>query len=197
MPKVKIAAGDFSGVDAAVGFNDYVGPTPPKGVYRTKTTLWRLTTNSKGDQMFKIIFTIDEPKGSKNAKYNGYAIWHNANLTQKSAPFVNAMLDALGVSRKAVWVAGVVTSRENPEDVVKIGGKSPIGLVVAISTRRKEYPVGSGEWQLEARTFLEASEADLSEVDEDDDDDEDFEDDDEDSEEDDSDDDDDDDEEAF
>jgi hypothetical protein len=157
MGKLAIRAGDFSGVEAAAGFNNYVGPTPPKGLYRWTTKLWRVKTNSAGDQMFMIVFEIDEPPKSKNAKYNGFASFHNANLTEQSAPYVNGLLDALGLSRKAVWTGagnGVVTSKAAPNDVMKIGTKSVIGIDVMGNAVRKEYPLKSGEFQLEIKTFL-------------------------------------------
>lgn len=176
MPKVSILAGDYSKVDAAKGFSTYAGDTPPKGVYRTKATMWKIVDNSAGDQMLKIIFEIAEPKGSKKAKYNGYAIWHNSNLTEKGAPFANAMLDALGIPRKAVWGGGIITSKDDVEKIIKIGGKSPLGLEVMVSTARREYPKGSGDFSLNIVTFLgkpeEADEDSDDDDDEDDDEDE-------------------------
>jgi len=145
MPKVKIKAGDFSGVDAAKGFAAYSGPKPPKGVYKCKVKIWNLKINSSGDQMFKILLEIDEPKGSKKAKFNGYPMWHQANLTEKSAPFVNAMLDAMKVSRKAVWSVGVVTEQGGDINakmgtkVTKIAGKSPVGIEVLVVTKIDNY----------------------------------------------------------
>ena len=156
MPKVNLNVKDYSDVDAAEGFNNYAGPTPPKGAYICKTGLFRIVDNSSGDPMFKIIFEIAEPKGSKKAQYNGYAIWHNANITQQGAPYLNAMLDALGLPRKAVWsgaAGGIVTSKENPEDVVKIGGTKVRGIEVFVTTKRDNYPVGSDEWNLKATSF--------------------------------------------
>lgn len=163
MPRITINVGDFSGVKAAQGFNNYDGPTPPAGSYRIKTGLFRIVTNSSDDPMFKIVLEIAEPKSSEKAKYNGYAIWHNANITEKSAPFTNAMLDALGIDRKAVWAGadgGIVTFKEKPEDVKKIGTKLVKGLEALVTTKRAEYPPGSGQFKLEATSFAAAQAVD-------------------------------------
>jgi len=192
MPRVTINVGDYSGVTPAVGFSSYSGPTPPKGLYRCKTGLFRIVDNSNNDPMFKIVFEIAEPKGDKS-KYNGYAIWHNANITEKGAPYLNAMLDALGLDRKAVWAGangGIVTKKDKPEDVLKIGSKKVEGIEVLVTAKRKNYPVGSDQWELAVSSFAKAGpvsdadddedEADLdddgsdeSDADDDDDDDED------------------------
>lgn len=154
MPKISIGK-DFSKTDAAVGFDTYAGPTPPKGVYDTKVTYARLTTNSNDDYMVKMIFTVDEAKGSPKAKFNGYAIWHNANLTEVSAPYVNAMLDALGVNRKKFW-DGLVVDPKDGETITKFGDKKPDTLRALVTTKRREYPVGSGEWNLSTVSFAKS-----------------------------------------
>lgn len=153
MPKINIGT-DYSGVDAAEGFSDYAGPTPPKGLYRTVVSKWWLVKNKNDDPMFRVILEIAEPKGSEKHRYNGYAIWHNVNLTAKSAPFANAFFDALGVARKAVWTGGIVVSQKDDTVVGKIGDKKIAGLSVKVNTRRKEYPVGSGDYKLEGASFL-------------------------------------------
>lgn len=165
MPKVKIQAGaNLASVDAAKGF--YAGDVPPRGLYRCRTKLFKLVENASGNQMFKIVFEIAEPKGSKKSKYNGYGIWHNANLTEKSAPFVNAMLDALEIPRKAVWGGVVVTSKNDDEKVLKIGTKSVLDIEVMVNTKREQY---KGDDKLTAVSFLPATEA-SEDADEDDDD---------------------------
>lgn len=155
VPIAKVKLGEFADIDAAEGFSDYTGPTPPKGMYRCKIKFLKLVTNSKGDPMFKVLFEIAEnPKGDK-AKYNGYAIWHNANITKVGAPYLNAMLDALGLSRSGK----IVLSAEKEERVTKIGGKEVDGLVVLITTARKrKYGTDpeDDEWELEAKAFAPA-----------------------------------------
>lgn len=169
MPKIKIQAGaNLASVDAAKGF--YAGDVPPRGLYRCRTKLFKIVENSSGNQMFKIVFEIAEPKGSKKSKYNGYGIWHNANLTEKSAPFVNAMLDALEIPRKAVWGGVVITSKTDDEKVLKIGSKSVLDIEVLVNTKREQY---KGDDKLTAVSFLPASAADEDDESDDEDEDED------------------------
>lgn len=168
VPLAKIKVGDFSDIDAAEGFSDYSGPTPPKGVYLFEVKKWWLVENKNSEPMFKIIFEIAEDKGSEKAKYNGYAVWHYANITEKSAPFLNAMLDALGISRKAVYASKIVLSQEKEDLVVKIGSKAVAGLEVLINTKREEWPKDSDEWRLKAASFAEATGRSVVTKDEDD-----------------------------
>lgn len=170
MPRVAVL-NNFADTEAAKGFAEYTGEIPPKGVYRFKVKQWKLVESSAGDQMFRVILEITEPKKSKNAKYNGYTIFHNGVLAEKSAPFVNAMLDAFEIPRKAVWVKGgaINVSKDDDELVVSIGKKKVTGLEIMASTKRRKY---EDEWQLNISQFLGAPE-DESDDDDDDDDDED------------------------
>lgn len=163
MPKARIKVGDFSGVKATAGFTTYDGPVPPKGLYHVRAKLWKLVENKSGNAMFKILLEINEPKGSDKAKYNGYAIWHNANLTEQGAPYINAMLDAFDINRKGVWAnggAGILLSREDTERVVSIAKKKVDGLEVLVTTKRDEWPKGSGDFSLKAVSFAPLNEAD-------------------------------------
>lgn len=171
MPKIKIAAGgDFTGVDAAKGFDTYDGPLPPKGVYRLRVKFWKLVESSNGDPMFKIGIEVDEPKGSDKAKYNGAFTMDYRVLMEKTAPFVNAMLDALGLSRKAVWVDGIVTSRDDEEKVLKIGGKVVHGLLFKARLKHEPY---EGEMRIKIGEYLGLASDDAPSDDDDDDDDDD------------------------
>lgn len=153
MPKVNIGT-DYSGVDAAEGFSDYSGPVPPKGLYRCNVSKWWLVKNRNDENMFKVILEIAEPKGSEKHRFNGYAIWHNVNLTAKSAPFANAFFDALGISRKAVWTGGIVVSQKDDTVVGKIGDKKIAGLSVKVNAKLREFPKDSGDYNLNAASFL-------------------------------------------
>lgn len=161
MPKATIRVGDFSQVDAAGGFTNYDGPVPPRGLYRVAVKFWKLIHNGSGDPMFKLLMEIAEPEGSVKARFNGYAIWHNANITEKGAPFLNGMLDAFGIPRKAVYASAILLA-DDGERVVSIGKNNKIkvdGLEVLVNTKREEYPAGSGEFSLKVVNFAEASES--------------------------------------
>ncbi len=164
MPLAKVKLGEFADIDAAEGFSDYTGKTPPKGMYRTKVKFWKLVTNSKGDPMFKLLLEIAE-KGEK-AKFNGYAIWHNANITKVGAPYLNAMLDALQISRSGK----IVLSAEKEDRVTKIGGKAVDGLEVLVTCARKRKwgtEPEDDEWELEAKSFAPVGKVAASKSDED------------------------------
>ena len=165
MPLAKVKLGEFADIDAAEGFSDYTGPTPPRGAYRTKVKFWKLVTNSKGNPMFKLLLEIAE-KGEK-AKFNGFAIWHNANITKEGAPYLNAMLDAFGISRSGK----IVLSADKEERVTKIGGKEVDGLVVLVTCARKRKwgtDEEDDEWVLEAKSFAPAGKVSTAKSDEDD-----------------------------
>lgn len=156
MPQARIKVGDFSDIDAAEGFSDYSGPLPPKGLYNFTVKWWKLAPNKNKDPMFTVLLEIHEPKGSPKAIYNGYVIFHNANITETGAPYLNAMLDAFGIPRKAVYQSKIVLDPEKTERVLKIGGVKVVGLQVAGATQRKEYPPDSDEWKLEVKAFSPA-----------------------------------------
>jgi hypothetical protein len=151
MPKANVRLGEFADIEPAAGFTDYTGPVPPAGLYHCTLKWMKLTKNGSGDPMFKVIFEVSEPKGSEKAKYNGYAIWHNANITRVGAPYLNAMLDALGLGRSDDIILSDDGGKE--ERVVKIGRKKVDGLTVLVNTKRKEWPEDSGDWTLAARAF--------------------------------------------
>lgn len=131
MPKVSLP--NFDDIEPAGDFVNYVGPVPPRGLYRTKLGTVKLVKNNSGDPMFKLVYEIDEPEGSPKARYNGYAIWHNANMTRKSAPFVKAMFIALGFPGTP---KNVVT--EDDGSVKKIGGTVLRGLSVLVNAGRDD-----------------------------------------------------------
>ena len=89
MPKLKLGinkadAALLDKVAAENTFESYTGETPDPGVYRAVAkTIWYVESNgekSKGHPMFRIGVEIQEPKGSKNAKYNGFFRMHHIML---------------------------------------------------------------------------------------------------------------------
>ena len=151
MPKILLNVGDFDPNAApAAGFGNYDGPVPPAGLYRTKAKLWRLKKANSGNLMIVVIFEIDESGDKK--KFNGYPIWHNLVFTQKSSPFVNAALVAMGINPKALK-EGVVTKPDKTTDIVSIGGVKVQGLPVLVTTKRETY---EGTVKLSATSFAKA-----------------------------------------
>lgn len=133
---------DASGADeeAAEGIG-YTGPLPPKGVYRVKIKFMTGKPNKNNDLRLSGIVEIDE-KGEK-AKYNGYGIWYGENVTNSSAKYVNAFLDACGFSRQAVWKTKQIFRDELDETkVVKIGTKFIEDVPCRVNTRLEKDPNG-------------------------------------------------------
>jgi len=164
MKKIKFNVG----ADAAEATSDsesfYDGPTPPKGVYRTRLKFLKLKTNKNNDPMLNGIMEIEEPKGSDKAKYNGYGIWFNINVTRQGAPYVNNFLDTLGFNKKAFWATGGVTVDENedPPTVTKIGAKTVgEGHLARLRTKFKAASGGYDEsLQVAGAGFLPLSASD-------------------------------------
>lgn len=161
MPKVTFNVGDMSDVDAAQS-KFYDGEVPPKGTYRTKVALCKLKTTQKGDPMLTFVFEIAEPKGSDKSRYNGYGIWHNAVLLSQSAPFINGMLDGLGIARPNLWRGGVVTDPKDEDIVVRIGKVKVAGLTTVVNTKRRIY---NDEPQLSIVNFFKDDDGDDGDVD--------------------------------
>lgn len=115
--------------DQGSGF--YSGPVPQeKGVYPCKLKKFELVTNRKGDPMIKAMAVIDAPKGHKFAKFNGYAIWFQQNVTDQGKPFVNQLLNALSdgteensrAIRSAFWSGGMTAENKLPSEPSKSAG---------------------------------------------------------------------------
>ena len=137
--KFNIDGGAEAEANTGGGGVGYSGPTPPKGTYRVRLKRMELKMNKNDDPMFSILLEIAERKGSKLAKYNGYGVWHNLNVTDQGKGYVNGFLDALaGKSqvaqkkmRRAFWETGIVTE-----------GKTDLGHVLKIGTTKVNSPDG-------------------------------------------------------
>jgi hypothetical protein len=117
----------------------YDGPKPPAGVYTGEIKFMRIKVNKNGDDMLNILTEIAEPKGDR-AKYNGYGVWDNLNITDENAGRVNALLDALGINRKQFWPPnGPQVDNNDPPNITKIGTKRPEGCKLRIATKDDEY----------------------------------------------------------
>lgn len=162
MPKIANFGGGAK--NAELDLDDstfYDGPVPPKGVYRGKLKRLALKKNKNGDWMFNGVVEINETSRHKK-QYNGYGAWFNQNITESGAPFVNAFLDALGLSKaqkKAFWGStGVKTetgdSKDGPHPVEAIGGfRVKEEMPIVFLGKRDSY---NGEERLQVGRFLVA-----------------------------------------
>lgn len=150
----KISKDDMS---AELGdFGGYDGPKPPKGVYNTLIKVIRIKTNKNDDPMLNILHEISEPKGSEKAKYNGYAVWNNINVTKQSAAFINNFFDAIdpsGKAKVAFYEERITTDDEEPPNLIKVGNKKVLSVAVRVLTKDEAY---QGEERLAVVQYMEA-----------------------------------------
>jgi hypothetical protein len=178
----------FSGVNgksaagkAPTRFEVYDGPTPPRAPYQIEVKKVEVSANKNGDPMLSTSVVVAEPakkNGVTNpkARYNGAFAVDRQNITEESAGFVNAYLEALGCTKKditAFWNSGVITedtTRDGVERVTKIGTVKPDG-VKAIAMLGLGQQRSSGgktyEARLEVQSWLVASQLVGSQSDED------------------------------
>lgn len=191
---------DFSNVnggadaEATVG-NFYDGPTPPykeplRGIVKRVTIGAIKSGANKGAPRINMLCEVQEPSKSKNAKYNGYGVWHGLNVTDQGAGYVNQWLNSLaGESevaqkklKRSFWGAGGVKV-DSDDHLITIGtfkisspnGTSPVAWV------GKKGKSQDGEERYEIGSFLipkgSSSDADEDEEEFEDDEEEEFDDD--------------------
>jgi hypothetical protein len=125
MPTIKFGkhVSDLANAADDVADGGYSGPIPTeRGVYSCYVKIFDLVTNKNGDPMLKGLAVVDVPKKHKFAKYNGYGIWFQQNITDQGKPFVNQLLSALSDGsaehaariRKAFWTVGAQTEKPLP-----------------------------------------------------------------------------------
>lgn len=167
----------------AEAYETYDGPVPPKGLYMTSMKFLRLKFNKNDEHMLSGLFIINEPKKSPKAKYNGYAIWWNGNVTEQSSGYVNAFLAAMGYDKKKFW-AGAIFVDDDGDDKKFVGTITKIGLKAVkegtpIKINAKSGKDMEGEPNLQVASFVPVKPSEVEDEDdiEDDIDDEDLEDD--------------------
>lgn len=159
MPKANWGISDEP--DDLDSFDVYDGDKPPPGVYLGKMTRLQVKANKHGDPMLNALILVDEPKSSKKAQYNGYAIWDNKNVTEQGAPYVKAMLKALGLTwaefqTKTILEGKMPAKKEDtPARVMKIGSvkfNDGDDVPVKVATKDNTY---EGETRLQVTQYLE------------------------------------------
>lgn len=191
---------DFSNVnggadaEAKAGGNFYDGPPPPykvplRGIVKRVTVGAIKSGPNKGAPRINMLCEVKEPKGSKNAKFNGFGVWHGLNITDQGAGYVNQWLNALAGDsevaqrklRRQFWGTGGVKV-DDEDHLISIGtfkvnspnGTSPIAWV----GKKGKDQDGDEQYQIASFAILKgASDADEDEDDIDDEDGEDYDDD--------------------
>lgn len=191
MPVVKFGNHVSNAAQAADEIADggYSGPIPTeRGIYPCYVKIFDLVTNKNGDPMLKGLAVVDVPKKHKFAKFNGYGIWFQQNITDQGKPFVNQLLNALSDGsqehsakiRKAFWTTGAQTEKPLPSKpqqsagaILKIGplrfsvDPDDKKIRILISGKPETY---NGEPKLSAGKYVmkQNDEADVPDDDEDD-----------------------------
>lgn len=171
MPKMKYGLSGDPGDIESEGYYD--GPCPPKGRYAWRLSRLILKENSSGDLMLSGLLILDDPRPSRS-RWNGYPMWFNRNLTDKSAKFVkNFIQDGLRVPlRDMAALDNLIIldqTKDLPANVVSVGkiklDKQPHLVVAARRRRDSEDPqLETDDW---APAFWAIDPADLAESDED------------------------------
>jgi len=113
MPKARWAVPSEEPEDVE-SYDVYDGEKPPAGVYAVRLTRLTVKANKNDDPMLNGLLVVAEPKGSAKARYNGYPIWFNQNVTEQGAPYVKQFLAALGITW-AEFRTKTVTEGDMPE----------------------------------------------------------------------------------
>ena len=151
------------------GVKQYAGPKPPPGPYRVSLKRLFMSENKAGPSL-RFLMEINEPKTSKNKKYNGYPIWGGQNITDQGAGYVNQLIDAIANGdesvKEAFWEEGV-KAREDDKGVYhverigdfKVGSPNASFQLVVTAKMGKPY---KGETKLEVVGYVPLAESKLS-----------------------------------
>lgn len=151
MPKMKWDVSSDE-PEALSGFDEYVGPDLPRGVFKFKVVLIRVAENKNGEAMLKTLLQVHGMTGAKK-KYNGAPLWVNQNVTEQGKPYLMKFLDALGVTWQE-FNSQTVTDDSEPPNITKIGKTKINGENLVVATTK----IGSyqGEKRAELSQFLPA-----------------------------------------
>ena len=154
------------------GAAGYAGEKPPPGAYAvTLKRLWMESWKNGTISALRMLFEIDEPKGSPRAKYNGYAIWNGQGITDQGAGYVNQFLKSIGGDEAdelvdMFWEEGVKTKADEKgvQHVISIGDfkvGSPNASFQLVVTTKMGKPY-KGETKLEVVGYVPLAESKLS-----------------------------------
>lgn len=129
--------GDFSGVEPDSVPNMYDEAThgiPPKGPYlceviRLHAGLTGEQSKDPGSPKLVLGVSIAEPKGTKKAKYNGYAMWRHMTINEGFAGRINALLQALMANSKA-FAGDTAAAKKKRAAVINAFWNDPKGIQV-------------------------------------------------------------------
>lgn len=165
MPKVKINA---KARETRSGFEPYDGPTPKvRGIYRANLKKMTYGPNNSGSTGFNMVFELEAQKGDPkdHARFDGYPLFSRSIITESSdgSPLkegaqrnLENLLAALGVKDDPDLI---IDEGDGQQPVKKVGGKNPVGTIVALDVVIKPY---EGENRPEIGSILPFKEAAVS-----------------------------------
>ncbi|UVK63863.1 hypothetical protein SEA_LILYPAD_59 [Gordonia phage LilyPad] len=170
-----------NGATKEAGIKTYQGPKPPSGSYKCALKQLTIKENRNGDNMLSFVAEIADT--GPRAKYNGFAIFGQQNITDQGAGYVNQLLDAISDGDSSVkeefWEGAVKTKKAEKPDKngkpvyhvrsigdFKVGSPDDLDIEIVITGKKGSY---GGEYKLDAQGYGPAS-LDLDGDDEDEDD---------------------------
>ena len=171
--QLKVGA-EAAKVEAVEGFAKYAGETPPAGVYKAVVKQLQIKALTSDPTKQKVVAIIEwfAPKGTPEAKYNGYAVFDHLTLPESMEEEyadlkigkINRLLDAISGDQKlrsAFWGGSTVLD-DKGEKILKIGskvagGKDFKGFPVVVSAKNDTYTKKTknrdGEGEVEKETI--------------------------------------------
>lgn len=169
--QLKVGA-EAAKVEAVEGFSKYAGETPPAGVYKAVVKQLQIKALTSDPTKQKVVAIIEwfAPKGTPEAKYNGYAVFDHLTLPESMEEEyadlkigkINRLLDAISGDQKlrsAFWGGSTVLD-DKGEKILKIGsrvagGKDFKGFPVVVSAKNDTYTkkTKNGDGEIEKETI--------------------------------------------
>ncbi|QYW00860.1 hypothetical protein SEA_MADI_57 [Gordonia phage Madi] len=171
-----------NGATKEAGIKTYQGPNPPSGSYLCSLKQLTIKENKNGDNMLAFVAEISDT--GPRAKYNGFAIFGQQNITDQGAGYVNQLLDAISDGNEQVredfWEGAVKTKKAEKLDKnnkpvyhvraigddFKVNSPDDLDIQLVITGKKGTY---QGNYKLDAQGYGPAS-IDLDGDDEDEDD---------------------------
>jgi hypothetical protein len=170
MPRIKNVVDGLADnlADESATGGRYAGKKPPKALYKGKVRFLALRgkkvgnkfvpqKNKNGHYMIRGAVSIGE-KGAK-AKFNGYLINFNQNISGQGAPFVNQMLDAMFGGntkvRREFWNKDIFLGIDVDGKITHVGKSRYTDNSIEVVVATKDVPGPNGEGQvLEVAAWL-------------------------------------------
>ena len=172
MPKVKWGGDlDANAIDSAERREggEYMGKTPPKGVYRFKLRFSKKdTAKDSGNPKLVSLLVLDGSWKPEHRQYDGCPVWDHMPVTTKTAWRVRAYCDALNITSADFMNKMVIDDDGNVQKIgkLKIADEDLLVLVSVKPDKNAEY----GERLVLANGYLPFKEDDDDDSDDDSDD---------------------------